>query len=56
MTIDHVPYSADSSPGTIFQSPERRTVASYERELTRHRSTETRLRETLAREEALLCD
>ena len=54
MAIQHGPYGADSAPGTIFQSPERRTVASYERELTRHRSTETRLRETLAREEALL--
>ena len=39
----------------IFKSPERRTVASYERELTRHRRTEIGLREALAREEALLC-
>ena len=54
MTIEHLPYSADSPPNTIFESPERRTVASYERELTRHRHTEIRLREALAREEALL--
>jgi two-component sensor histidine kinase len=54
MTIEHSPYSADSSPNPIFEYPERRTVASYERELTRHRSTEIQLRDALAREEALL--
>ena len=54
MAIEHLPYSTDSPPNTIFQSPERRTVASYERELTKHRCTEIRLREALTREEALL--
>jgi two-component system, sensor histidine kinase PdtaS len=38
----------------MLESPERRTVGSYERELTKHRCTEIRLREALAREEALL--
>jgi two-component sensor histidine kinase len=43
-----------SSPNTIFESPERRTAAGYQRELTKHRYTEIRLRKALAREEALL--
>ena len=46
--------SADSPRDVLFASSERRTVASYERELTAHRCTEIRLREALAREEALL--
>jgi two-component sensor histidine kinase len=54
MTIEHLPDSKDSPPSVIFESPEHRMVASYERELTRHRGTEIRLREALAREEALL--
>jgi two-component sensor histidine kinase len=54
MTIEHLPYSADSPPNPIFEYPERRTVASYERELTKQRCTELWLREELAREEALL--
>jgi two-component system, sensor histidine kinase PdtaS len=54
MTIEYSPGGARSPPSTIFKSPERRTVASYERELTRHRHTEIRLREALAREDALL--
>ena len=37
-----------------IQKPERRTVASYERELTRRRRTEIGPREALAREDALL--
>ena len=52
MTIEHLAYSPP--PNMMFESPERRTVASYERELTKHRCTEIRLREALAREEALL--
>ena len=55
MTIEHLPHSADLPPSTTFGRSEHRTAASYERELTRHRSTEIRLREALAREEALLC-
>ena len=54
MTIEYSPSSADSPPNVIFESRERRTVASYERELTRHRRTETGLRQALAQEEALL--
>jgi two-component sensor histidine kinase len=53
MTIEHLPSRADSPPNTIFESPERRTAASYERELTKHRYTEIRLRKAFAREEAL---
>ena len=56
MPIEYSPRSADSPPIAIFKSLERRTVASYERELTRHRRTELRLREALARDEALLCE
>jgi two-component sensor histidine kinase len=54
MTIEHFAYSPDPPSSTMSESPERRTVASYERELTKHRCTEIRLREALAREEALL--
>ena len=54
MTIEYSPRNAGSHSITIFKSPERRTVASYERELTRHRRTEIRLREALAREDVLL--
>src|SRR5450755_2481695 len=50
----HSPHSAPYPPSPIFESPERRTVASYERELTRHRLTESLLRAALAREEVLL--
>ena len=35
MTIENLPHSAASSPNTISGSPERRTVASYECELTK---------------------
>ena len=42
-------------PNIVFESLGRRTVASYERELTRHRRTEISLRQALARQEALLC-
>jgi two-component system, sensor histidine kinase PdtaS len=44
----------DLPPNVIFESSERRTVASYERELAEHRYTEARLRDALAREEVLL--
>lgn len=54
MNIEHFTYSADPPPRNIFASPEPRTAASYERELSKRKSTENRLREALAREEALL--
>ena len=38
-----------------FEGLQRRTVASYERELIRHRRTERGLRKALAQDEALLC-
>jgi two-component sensor histidine kinase len=55
MSVEYSPHGAGTPPRTIFRSPERRTVASYEQELRRHRRTESGLREALAREEALLC-
>lgn len=41
-------------PHVQFERLERRTVASYERELSEHKATESRLREDLARQEVLL--
>jgi two-component system, sensor histidine kinase PdtaS len=55
MSIEYLPSSASSPPNVVFESRERRTAASDERELTRHRRTEVGLREALAREETLLC-
>ena len=54
MAIEYSPHGAGTPPSTLFRSPERRTVASYEQELGRHRRTESGLREALAREEILL--
>ena len=48
MTIEYSPRDVGPRLIAIFKSPERRTVASYERELTRHRRTEIGLREALA--------
>src|ERR1700683_2498388 len=53
MTIEPSPRRG-GPPNVIFENRERRTVASYRRELVRHRRTESGLREALAREEALL--
>ena len=53
MTIEYTPRDAGSRSIVIFKNPERRTVASYERELTRHRHTEIGLREVLP--EKMLC-
>ncbi len=55
MTLEHLPRSADAPPIAVFERQERRTVASYRREIIRHRRTEIGLRQALAREEALLC-
>lgn len=54
MTIEQLPYSADSPLDITFESRERRTVASYERELTIRRHMEIRLRKALVRNRALL--
>jgi two-component sensor histidine kinase len=53
MTVEQSP-RREGSPNIVFDNRERRTIASYKRELTRHRRAESGLREALAREEALL--
>ena len=53
MIIEQSPQREDS-PNIVFENRERRTVASYKRELVKHRRAESGLREALAREEALL--
>jgi hypothetical protein len=55
MTSEQMLY-ADPAPNVVFENRVRRTVASYERELTRHRLTEIRLRKALSREENLLSE
>jgi len=55
MAIQYTPDSADSVPHVFYEIRERRTAASYKRELIRHRRTETGLRRALARDEALIC-
>jgi two-component system, sensor histidine kinase PdtaS len=54
MSIEPSPHGAVSLSNMMFEVPERRTVASYERELTRHRRAGIRLRAALAREKALV--
>jgi two-component sensor histidine kinase len=54
MSIQSSPHSATSAPSFEFGNREPRTTASYERELIRHRRTESGLRQALARDEALL--
>ena len=54
MTTEYSPSGGAALSLPIFENQERRATASYERELTRHRRMEAGLRETLAREEALL--
>jgi two-component sensor histidine kinase len=53
MAIEYSP-SSTGSPPHIFLEGRERMLASYKRELRRHKHTETVLRQTLAREEALL--
>jgi two-component system, sensor histidine kinase PdtaS len=50
MSVEYSLRGVGTPPSTL-----RRTVASYEQELRRHRRTESGLREALAREETLLC-
>ncbi len=50
MSVEYSLHGVGTPPSTL-----RRTVASYEQELRRHRRTESGLREALAREETLLC-
>ena len=54
MPLGTVPLSARVSSLLGFESPERRTAASYERELAVHKATESELRTALARDQALL--
>jgi two-component system, sensor histidine kinase PdtaS len=54
MPLGTVPSSTLVSTLGLFESPERRTAASYERELAAHQATESELRKALARDEALL--
>ena len=53
MTIGQSP-QREGPLNIVFENRERRTIASYKRELVRHRRAESGLREALAREEALL--
>lgn len=53
MTVEQSHSGADPL-GIIFDSLERRTVASYERELTEHKNAERLLRQALARDDARL--
>ena len=52
--MQQMSYSADIAPTIAHVSPNRRTVASYERELAAHRCTEIQLRKALARDDELL--
>jgi two-component system, sensor histidine kinase PdtaS len=54
MTIEYSPSGTNSPPIGIFENRERRTIATYKRELLRHRRAESGLRQTLARDEVLL--
>ena len=54
VTIEHLSHVAVTPPIITFESRECRTVASYKRRLKAYRRTEIRLREALARDDALL--
>jgi two-component system, sensor histidine kinase PdtaS len=54
MLRENVQISTKLSMAPVFEGPERRTLASYERELTEHRDTEIRLRQALAEHQTLL--
>lgn len=54
MSVQYSPYGANAPPNTVLRSPDRRTAASYERQLTEHRRTEISLRAALTRAAALL--
>ena len=54
MPLGNIPLSERVSSLLGFESAERRTVASYERELAAHKATESELRKALARDQALL--
>ena len=54
MPLGTIPLSERMSSLLGFERMERRTVASYERELAAHKATEGELRKALARDQALL--
>jgi hypothetical protein len=54
MSVEHSPRRMVPAINVALEDPDRRMVASYERELVRHRRTEMGLRQALAREEVLL--
>lgn len=54
MTNQQLAHRPDSASSAVFEIPQPRTVASYERELRNNRCTENRLRQALAQDEALL--
>lgn len=54
MTHQQLAHRPDSASDAVFEISRPRTAASYERELTNNRCTENRLRQALARDEALL--
>jgi len=54
MSVEYSPRNTVPAVNVALEDPDRRTVASYEQELTRHRRTEIGLRQALVREEALL--
>ena len=54
MPLGNISLSARVSTLLGFESPERRSVASYERELAAHKATESELRKALVRDQALL--
>ena len=54
MPLGNILLSARVSSLLGLESAERRTVASYERELAAQRATESELRKALARDQALL--
>jgi len=54
MTNQHLAHWPDGAAGASFEIPQPRTAASYERELTNNRYTESQLRQALAQDQALL--
>jgi two-component sensor histidine kinase len=54
MPLGSLPFSARVSALLGFESPELRTVQSYQRELAEHRATEIELRRAAVRDQALL--
>jgi two-component sensor histidine kinase len=54
MSVEYSPRNTVPAANVASGDPDRRTIANYERELTRHRRTEIGLRQALVREEALL--